>query len=392
MSDAQDRISTLSTRPPHRSARWGAAFLLSGASLLTLPRAFPAQAAPLRGQGQSVNGAVNGPLLVLDQQGRPDQGDLTGAAILSVQDGRVSRVLARGLTVPFPLGLAPSPRGRYVAFSQDVTAAPGAPQQTNGLWLTTNAGRSTHRVLLPPASPNRNTLAIGAIAWSPDRYTLAYAVNLTGDAPVLAQPERNIGLWLTPYDAPHPRLTVTSAQLGALAGPLGACGTPWQITRLSWAQEGRMLAVSVLCLAPSGRTPSKALNKVILSVDVVTGQIRRLVTNAQDAALAPRAALLAYVSGDIKGSALWLADAQGQHAYKLVTLHGALSSPAWSPDGHTIAYIEGPLFTGGGPTTIHTVDVATGRTQGVLVSNASGQTLLPAGGQFIRLAWMHAYV
>lgn len=391
MSDAQDRTYILSMRYLHRCARWGAALLLGGVPLFTLPRAFPAHAAPLLSRSRSIYVVVNGPLLVLDQQGRPGQGESAGAAILAVQHGLVSGVLVSGLAVPFPPGLAPSPRGRYVAFSQDATAAPGNMRQTGGLWLTTSAGRATHRVLLPPASTNRNTLAVGPIAWSPDRYTLAYAVNLTGDAPVLAQPERNIGIWLTPYDTPRPRLIVTSAQLGAIARPEGACGVPWQITKLSWAREGRMLAVSVLCLVNGGQMPSRDLKKVILMVDVVTGQIRRLVNDGQDATLAPGAALLAYVTGDMSGSALWLADAQGQHTHRLVALHGVISSPAWSPDGHTIAYIEGPLFAGGGPTMIHTVDVATGRNQVVLVSNESGQSLLPTNGQFIRLAWMHAY-
>jgi hypothetical protein len=43
------------------------------------------------------------------------------------------RVLVRGLPSPHMGGLAPSPRGRYLAYGEDATVAPGTPPQTQGL-------------------------------------------------------------------------------------------------------------------------------------------------------------------------------------------------------------------------------------------------------------------
>lgn len=85
--------------------------------------------------------------------------------------------------------------------------------------------------------------------------------------------------------------------------------------------------------------------------------------------------------------ALWVADAQGRHAHRLVAASGAITSPAWSPDGASIVYLAG-LPYGRGGTTIHIVHVATGQDRSVLADNQRGQPLLPAGGHFTRLAWM----
>jgi hypothetical protein len=63
---------------------------------------------------------------------------------------------------------------------EDVAVAPGTPPQTQGLWLVPSTGGSSRRLLLPPRSVEGNQLGIGPVAWSPDRYTLAYAVNPAG--------------------------------------------------------------------------------------------------------------------------------------------------------------------------------------------------------------------
>jgi len=87
-------------------------------------------------------------------------------------------------------------------------------------------------------------------------------------------------------------------------------------------------------------------------------------------------------------TALWLVDAQGRQARVLVTAAGMLASPTWSPDGHEIAYLTGSPYGRGG-TTIGVVDVTAGRDSALLSSAQAGQTLLPPGGHFTRLAWMH---
>jgi Tol biopolymer transport system component len=88
---------------------------------------------------------------------------------------------------------------------------------------------------------------------------------------------------------------------------------------------------------------------------------------------------------------LRVADAHGRHVRVLATVNGPIASPAWSPDGRTIAYITG-LYTGNGGTEIRTIDVARGTTRVVLTTTGPRQRLLPPGGQFVRLAWMHTRV
>jgi len=225
-----------------------------------------------------------------------------------------------------------------------------------------------------------NVLNVGPVAWSPDRSTLAYAVNSGGGVFNLSRPETKLGVWLTRYDHPRPRLLVTTAQLGALDVPErgAASGMPFQIVQLSWARDGRTLAVSTFHPAPGAQTIP-----VIMAVDGATGRSRVLVSGGQEAVFSPTAPQLAYTTAAgpaPRPMALRVADAQGRHARVLVTVNGLIASPAWSPDGHTLAYI-----TDG--TVIHTVDVATGTSRVALTATAQW---LPAGGRFRRLAWLPA--
>jgi hypothetical protein len=320
---------------------------------------------------------VNGPLVVLHTPG----GMGGREEILEVQQGRVSRVLVRGLPSPHMGGLAPSPRGRYLAYGEDATVAPGAPPQTQGLWLVPSTGGSPRRLLLPPRSVEGNQLGIGPVAWSLDRYTLAYAVNPGGGVMYGSRPEPGLGIWLTRYDHVHPRLLVTFVQLGAVDAP--PVRAPFVINQLSWSPDGHTLAVSTFRRVP-GATQSAHAVPVILAVNTATGAVRMLVRGAQDGVFAPRGAALAYTasgSGSAGGGTLQVADAQGRHGRVLA--RGPISSPAWAPDGRTLAYIAGG-------TAIRTVAVATGQTRLVLTVSAPG--LHPRGGQFLRLAWMHTRV
>jgi hypothetical protein len=313
---------------------------------------------------------VNGPLVVLHTPG----GMGGSGEILEVQQGRV---LVRGLPFPHMGGLAPSPQGRYLAFGEDATIAPGAPPQTQGMWLVPSTGGSPRRLLLPPRSVEGNQLGIGPIAWSPDRTTLAYAVNPGGGVMYVSRPEPALGIWLTRYDHVHPRLLVTFAQLGAVdAPPLQA---PFVSNQLSWSPDGRTLAVSTFRRLPGARQPEQPI-PVILAVNTATGDVRMLVRGAQDGVFAPRGAALAYTasgSGPTGGRTLYIADTLGRHGHVLAK--GPISSPAWAPDGRTSAYIDGG-------TAIRTVAVATGQTR--LVLTVSAQGLHPPRGQFLRLAWM----
>jgi dipeptidyl aminopeptidase/acylaminoacyl peptidase len=343
-----------------------------------------ARAATNGHHGGNYVAGVNGPILVLVGRGGLGQTGPTEGEIVAVQHGRVVRVLARGLPFPFSEGLAPSPRGRYVGYGAEV----------KGLWVATADGSSRYRLLLPPRSTQRNVLGVESVAWSPDRYTLAYAVNIAADFAVNPLKDRGLGIWLTRYDRARPRLLVTPAQLGAVGiGKMGTTGgETFAIAGLSWSPDGRTLAVSTFRPAPGVAQPGHAM-PVVLAVDAATGKTRLLLAGAHDAVFAPTSGALAYVTGESNkgGMSLRVADAHGRHVRVLATVNGPIASPAWSPDGRTIAYITG-LYTGNCGTEIRTIDVASGTTEVVLTTTGPRQRLLPPGGQFVRLAWMHTRV
>lgn len=246
---------------------------------------------------------VNGPLLALDQRGSISaQVQITPRhdEILAVMGGRVTRVLARRLTTyTCCAGLAPSPGGRYVAFSQtDAYLGGGHIARTKGLWLTTSGGQDTHLLVRPPASSRPDEpYDVTAVSWSPDGHTLAYTVNVFTDTPVASSILTQAGLWLTRDDRPHPRQVVALTALER-SGPTltAACGsTPagLSINAVSWAPEARTVAVSVECEDAS--VPKVA--QAVLAVDTTTGQAQVIVADARDAAFAPGSTRLAYVTG-----------------------------------------------------------------------------------------------
>lgn len=320
-------------------------------------------------------GGVNG----LGQSG-PIVGD---GQILALRGGTVVRVLAGQLPAPFKGGLASSPRGRFVAYGTDINPAAGISAQTQGLWVVSDNGQTRHQVLLPPRSTQGNTLGIGPIAWSPDQYTLAYSVSYGIDVAVNPQKDRGPGIWLTRFDRPKPRLVATLAQLG-----LGTEGPP-PVTQLSWAPNGRTLAISTARQSwKDGQTIPE-----VLSLDIETGQAHLLVDGGQYASFSKVDGELTYVTdegGTTPSMALWVTGAHGQR-HKIITVAGIITSPTWSPDGRTIAYVAGSRPVGG-VTSIHLVDVATGRDRVTLASDSATQPLFTPGGRFLRLAWMHARI
>ena len=218
---------------------------------------------------------------------------------------------------------------------------------------------------------------INAVAWSPDRYTLAYAVGQPLGYPLYRAPPRAApdGIWLVRYDGGSPRLLASNARLGVDG-----------IGHLSYAADGRTL----VAVADQGRGAAN------LAVDAATGQATALpraagaADDVQASPIAPRLAYLAVVDVPAPGQpntedadeGLYVVDPDGRRRAELAqtTLATDIRDPVWAPDGRSVAYIWGGP-PGQIPNEIHAVDVATGRVR-TLVGRAPRR-------QFMGLAWMH---
>lgn len=321
-------------------SRFSTLILLSGILLLT----------PTRASADGGSAPATGSLVVA-----VDMGAARSTQLLAIHVGQPPHVL---VTVPAPIkGLAASPRGRYVAL------AAGA----RGLWLLNVDGTGLRRIASVPRSGS-GTLEVAAVAWSPDRYTIAYIVD---DGNVSRPMDRSAGIWTIRYDGGMPRQVAH--------GDFGRAGTP--ATSLSWSSEGR----TIVAVGRAGVT----------AIDAATGRARVLAAqdtsdgSVQAAAAASTATTVCYVrllaGSQAIAYTLYVADADGGHARRLLQISNTITSPAWVPDGRSIAYLwqHGP--TEGGyrsPVEIHAVDVASGRTRVLLGPRASNQ------GAIQSFAWL----
>jgi len=311
--------------------------------------------APAAHRPARANAGVNGPILaIVGMNGEGGRSPYFG--LVAAGAGGVT-VLVQRLPDTFG-GLAPSPRGRYIAIVGGT-----------GLWEADVDGSHLRRVLSPPTS-------VGAVAWSPDRFTLAYAG--AGNAG---------GLYLTRYDGTGPRrLLATAARLGAALGPRVR---DISIGRLSWSSDGRTIAANVA----SDLLPGNGY--AVLLVDAATGRVRSAIRGVFDASFSPAAPALAYLSPaparagqPPEGFTLSVSDATGGHPRALFSTPYFVEDPVWSPDGASLAYgwtgerVE-KFFQG--EAEIHAVNVATGAVRTI----ATWSDPAMRGRAFISLAWSH---
>ncbi len=318
--------------------------------------------------------AANGPFLVTVQQPGTHQ-----AQLLAVQPGHSPRVLVSDL--PGQTRIAPSPRGRYVALAEDV----------RGLWLLDSTGRGLRRLLFPPASssPTSHRLVVGSVAWSPDRFTLAYTIieaPLDPNAPRLSlgEPDPHVGIWLVRYDSGRSWQIATTSQVG------------YSLGHLSWSSDGRRIAV--------------ASDKVAI-VDIVTGYTRYLPLHmVSDAMFSPTTLSLVVAStscttksskagpqaalGSPESSSVLFCttDSHGQHIHVLGRdpsistsgVDGILVRVVWSPDGRSIAYL---IVRSRTHLDIGIMDIATGHVQKMRLPSSYVPTY-----DFSDLAWLHVRI
>lgn len=350
---------------PDRCVHKNASILILSVVLMIVlnvpaPIAVPSATASVRSLvRRSTPVAVNGPFLVTGMGP-----GLREATLYAVSRARPLRILATSL--PPQTEIAPSPRGRYVALAE------GA----RGLWLVRSDGTGLRRLLTPPASaaPRTHRLTIDAVAWSPDRHTLAYAVGESvigqtqGGYWRVNEPDTHAGLWLVRDDGRHPRQIATAARVG------------FALSRLSWSSGGRFIAY---------------MDKGAVSVlDLITGQTQVGVAPGLGA-FSPHTPVLVYTGENCRATrpatAFCQVDAHGSHRRRVGEDATPAARPqnngplalAWSPDGHQLAYL---LAGSGRRLVLHTLDVVTGQVHVVPLSTPLRGPLYG----FPALAWQHA--
>lgn len=290
-----------------------------------------------------VRNGENGPLLVTVTTARS-----SASTLLALPFQGRPRVILSGLPSHTAIGV--SPRGRYVALAEGVP----------GLWVVASAGTGLRRRLLPPASsaPRTHRLAITGVAWSPDRYTLAYLVTEEripdGQGGIQGyDQDAQGGLWVARYDGGAPRHIATFAQLSP------------ELDGVSWSSDGQRIAVNT--------------DGAVTVIAAATGRASGAIVQGAGT-FSPTDPVLAYtdngdgncgplVSGLTHGGIFCTVDAQGQRRRIVGRDRAGTGSPSadtlaegptWSPDGRSLAY----LWQTDPPSRrveIHVLDLARGR-------------------------------
>jgi Tol biopolymer transport system component len=195
-------------------------------------------------------------------------------------------------------------------------------------------GGDRHRLVVPPASPCRNSISIDTVVWAPGGHRLAYTAGINSDVR-FACPNAGhdvTGTWVTPLAHPVPR------KVSDLIDGFGG---------LSWSPHGRTLLV-IPGFGGGPQQPDSLRNRAgLVALDVQTGRATMLV-RAQSSRqvfhgqVAPNTGTLGFSLGPPFApgrSVIWVAGTQGKHRHQLATVQGAVTAMSWSPDGRSLAVI-----------------------------------------------------
>ena len=306
---------------------------------------------------------------------------LAPAEILYTGDGQIRVVSASGEARP------PIPFDARVTFTRAAYARRARD-------FTGTAPGKVYGIIAPALSPDRTTIAFGALgdlwqlragtltqltndpfvqfdpAWSPDGRSLVYVSDKSG----------TMELWLR---------DMASGAERALTIHEGGTAMP------AWSPDGREVVYQV----------QRALGTEIRSVVVATGAVRVVkanlfqpsrVTFSPDGGLMAVAALRAYSAKYREGRndiLVFNRDGGGEHWYippggRGITTRGT-DGPAWSPDGHRMAYVQDGLLMTIAVTATGEPDGPATRVSDELANSpawsADGRTLLYQATDGIRL-------
>ncbi|HET7678286.1 MAG TPA: hypothetical protein VFK38_10605, partial [Candidatus Limnocylindrales bacterium] len=255
------------------------------------------------------------------------------------------------LTLRVPIDLQLSPDGRWVAFALK-EAGPRLDEYRSSIWLVPSDGSTPARRLTLGAKNDTSP------RWSPDGRSLAFLSDRAawlqaGGASDRAEPaelprEGKVQVWLLPIDGGEAR------QVSRLRR---------DVTELAWSPDGRRLCL-VSAVAPAREEarpdPSQPPPSDIRLIDRLAYQLNGV----------------GFVY-DRPGQ-LWLLDVESGEASLLTRGRTAVRTPAWSPDGRSIAFAadrrqDADLYW---RSDVHLVDVATRRV--TRVTGGRGEQLFGA--------------
>jgi Tol biopolymer transport system component/DNA-binding winged helix-turn-helix (wHTH) protein len=137
----------------------------------------------------------------------------------------------------------------------------------------------------------------------------------------------------------------------------------------SWFPDSIHLVVSRV------EDPNKPLAS-LWEISIVGGTPRKLADEGEAAKVSPDGSRIAFLSGKFDQSEIWLMQADGGQAKRLLKADGGDFNPvAWSPDGRSLAYVRTTYFAHSLETKIEIADVASGQTEVVLSKPGLGPAL-----------------